>query len=179
MNTLPMLMPIRRRNYKSGFDRVCSSIKNYCHNGCNIKVEGGKIWFVMHQIVETLSLNLSMEESLHTWLTIYQIINSMQCCDCRLYSLDWLNRISPPHNLPKTKDDWVREVFNHHNNVTRKIIDGAGGMSSKKLMKWEEYVEEMSRRRASCFSMEKQINPVTKHNLLATLNATIKMLEKL
>ena len=63
MNTLPMLTPIRRPNYKSGFDRVCSSMKNYGHSGCNIKLEGGKIWFVMHQIVETLSLNMTLEES--------------------------------------------------------------------------------------------------------------------
>lgn len=179
MNTLPMLTPIRRPNYKNGFDRVCSSMKNYGHSGCNIKVEGGKIWFVMHQIVETLSLNMTLEESLQTWLSIYQIINSMQCCDCRLNSLDWLNKISPPYNLPKTKDDWIKEVFNHHNDVTRKVIDGAGGMSSKKLMKWEDYMEEVKKRRATCFVPDKQVNPITKHNLLASLNATIKMLEKM
>ena len=70
----------------------CSYCKILESQGCtnNIHKNGNKIWYVLHNLVENMSIGtLTIEECNNMSITILNIFKALPCKECKIHSLDW------------------------------------------------------------------------------------------
>jgi hypothetical protein len=117
--------------------------------GCqgDIHKNGHKLWYVMHSIVENLpGGSIHINESSRIWTTMFTIVESIKCQECRTHSNLWLSGISPSSgNLPLRKEDWMFTVWKHHDEASKRVRAG-GWVSSAKVplgatLSWNEYLQ--------------------------------------
>lgn len=137
------------------FCEACSYNKNY---KSIMKLHGSKIWFTMHLIIESIppEKEMTIKECATIWITLYTIINSLPCSHCTLTSLKWIQTISPPNNCPNNREDWMKELWKHHNEVNRDLwqekaisVSETGGIYS-----WKKYMKDVEERHMTCGKMD-------------------------
>ncbi len=135
---------------------TCSYNKNY---KSIMKLHGNKIWFTMHLIVESIppEKKMTIKECAVIWISLYTIINSLPCCKCTLSSLKWIQKIAPPNNCPNNREDWMKEIWNHHNDVNQDLwLENAVLTTEKKnIYTWKRYMKDVEERHMTCGKLEK------------------------
>ena len=155
---LPAVSASSSANHGHPSERVATKHVNLCKcgtcqvlstQGCqgDIHKNGHKLWYVMHSIVENLpGGSISANESSRIWTTLFTIVESIKCQECRTHSNLWLSEISPSSgSLPSRKEDWMFTLWKHHDEASKRVR--AGGWVSKSnvplgtTLSWNEYLQ--------------------------------------
>jgi hypothetical protein len=84
--------------------------------------------------------------------TIYTILNSLPCTECKLHSLRWFNERISKHNSRRIvldkRDKWIYEVWHQHDVVNEKVVLLNPHM--KKGISWPEYRKQLEINRITC-----------------------------
>ena len=135
---------------------ACSYNKNY---KSIMKLHGNKVWFTMHLIVESIPPDKEMttKECATIWITLYTIINSLPCSKCTFTSLKWIQTIAPPHHCPNNRDDWMKELWTHHNDVNKALwLEKAITSSDTRgIYSWKRYMKDVEDRHMTCGKLDK------------------------
>ena len=119
------------------------------NQGCqaDIHKNGHKLWYVMHSIVENLPGGpIDIADSARIWATMFTIVESIRCQECKAHSNRWLSEIAPSSgNLPARKEEWMFTLWKHHDDSSKRVRAG-GWVSAQKLplsapVSWGEYVQ--------------------------------------
>lgn len=134
---------------------ACSYNKNY---KSIMKLHGNKIWFTMHLIVESIppEKEMSIKECATIWITLYTIINSLPCSRCTILSLKWLQTLAPPHNCPNNRENWMKELWTHHNDINKALwLEKAIAVSDNMgAYSWKKYLKNVDERHMTCGKLE-------------------------
>ncbi len=126
----------------------CGTCQVLSTQGCqgDIHKNGHKLWFVMHSIVENLpNGSISINDSSRIWTTLFTIVETIKCQECRTHSNLWMVSISPSSgNLPMRKEDWMFTLWKHHDEANKRVRAG-GWVSDLKValsptLSWAEYI---------------------------------------
>ena len=136
----------------------CGTCQVLSTQGCksDIHKNGHKLWYVMHSIVENLpGGSMHVNESSRIWTTMFTIVESIKCQECRQHSNLWLSEISPSSgNLPMRKEDWMFTLWKHHDEASKRVRAG-GWVSSSKVplgatLSWNEYLQNYRVQLVTC-----------------------------
>lgn len=136
----------------------CGTCQVLSTQGCksDIHKNGHKLWYVMHSIVENLAGgSMHINESSRIWTTMFTIVESIKCQECRQHSNLWLSEISPSSgNLPMRKEDWMFTLWKHHDEASKRVRAG-GWVSSAKVplgatLSWNEYLQNYRVQLVTC-----------------------------
>ena len=127
----------------------CGTCQVLSTQGCqsDIHKNGNKLWYVMHCIVENLSSGpIDITDSARIWATMFTIVETIKCQECKSHSNRWLSEIAPSSgNLPARKEEWMFTVWKHHDDASKRVRAG-GWVSAQKLplsapLSWGEYLQ--------------------------------------
>lgn len=136
----------------------CGTCQVLSTQGCNgdIHKNGHKLWYVMHSIVENLpNGSMAANDSSRIWATLFTIVESIKCQECRTHSNLWLVSISPSTgNLPMRKEDWMFTLWKHHDEANKRVRAG-GWVSDLKValsptLSWAEYIQNYRVQLVTC-----------------------------
>lgn len=135
---------------------ACSYNKNY---KSIMKLHGSKIWFTMHLIVESIppEKEMTIKECATIWITLYTIINALPCNKCTTTSLKWLQGIAPPEHSPINREEWMKELWKHHNDVNKALWleNTISSSETRGAYPWKKYLKDVDEHHMTCGKMEK------------------------
>ena len=130
----------------------CTCCNILSRQGCsnNILKNGNKIWYVLHNLVENMSDGkLNDIECNNMRTTICTIITSIPCIECKLHSITWFNQKIINNITLNKRENWVYELWNHHNNVN-KMVSLLNPYSKLKGISWLDYKKQIEINRITC-----------------------------
>jgi hypothetical protein len=114
-----------RIHNKPILDNCCTSCNLHRSQGCtnNIKKNGNKIWYVLHNLVESIKTpKLTSEQFEIMCITIITIIKSISCNECASHSILWYNTVVKNNTKLHNRIHFIYEVWKHHDDVTKRIL---------------------------------------------------------
>jgi len=149
---LPDINRYDNRKPLPGVVDCCISCNIHRSQGCtnNIKKNGNKIWYVLHNLVESIKHpKLTNEEFEMMCTTIVTIIKSMPCKECSSHSLLWYNSVVKNNTKLQTRIHLIYEVWKHHDDVTKRILMINPSIIIKRLT-WNEYKKQIEINKITC-----------------------------
>lgn len=134
---LPKIKLHSNKILKNNNNITCSYCKILESQGCtnNIHKNGNKIWYVLHNLVENMSIGtLTTEECNNMSITILNIIKALPCKECKIHSLDWHTEKILNNKILITKELWMYELWHHHDNIN-KILN----IKNSNKLSWSDY----------------------------------------
>lgn len=144
--SLPPLIKVTKKVH------TCKCCKILDAQGCsnNVHKNGHKIWYVLHSLVETMSIGqLTDEECRNMSITINNIIKSVPCIECRVHSLAWWTEKILNNDHLRTKELWMYEVWHHHDSVSKKI-NYANPKRKTAQLSWIDYKSQVMINNVTC-----------------------------
>jgi len=130
----------------------CESCNIHKHRGCSntILKNGSKIWYVLHNLIESFPTNrINREEFEILCITIRTIIKSLPCKSCANYSLMWYN-IDVVNNTKLCEmSQFIYALWKHHDDVNRRIMIMNPIIVSKRLS-WIDYKQQVEINKITC-----------------------------
>ena len=120
--------------------------------GCtnNIKKNGHKIWYVLHNLVESIKTpKLTNEEFDLMCTTIITIIKSIPCKECAGHSLFWYKTCVKNNTKLHSRIHFIYEVWKHHDDVTKRLLMVNPCIIVRRLT-WNEYKKQMEINKITC-----------------------------
>ena len=131
----------------------CSCCNVLARQGCsnNILKNGNKVWYVLHNLVENMAEGILPDidcDNMRT--TIYAIITSIPCIECKLHSITWFNE-TLVHNKVKLdrREKWIYELWRHHDTINKKV-QLLNPYYKLKSISWVEYKKQIDINRITC-----------------------------
>lgn len=133
-------------------DICCLSCNIHRIQGCsnNIKKNGNKIWYVLHNLVESITTPiLTNDEFEMISITMRTIIKSMPCKECAGHSLLWYNTTVKNNKKLYNKVQFIYELWKHHDDVTKRILLTNPSIIIKRLT-WNDYKKQIEIDKITC-----------------------------
>ena len=133
-------------------DICCPSCNIHRSQGCsnNIKKNGNKIWYVLHNLVESIKTPiLTNDEFEMISITMLTIIKSMPCKECAGHSLLWYNTTVKNNKKLYNKIQFIYELWKHHDDVTKRILIKNPSIIIKRLT-WNDYKKQIEIDKITC-----------------------------
>ena len=149
--SLPSIVPIHTNHKKQPLD-CCVSCFIHRNNACsnNIKKNGNKVWYVLHNLVESIQTpKVSHEEFEILCTTISTILKSLPCSECARHSLFWYNTVVKDNAKLHNRINFIYAVWKHHDDVTKRITVINPGDVIQRLT-WVEYKKQIEINRINC-----------------------------
>lgn len=130
----------------------CDSCAIHRSRGCvnNIKKNGNKIWYVLHNLVESIKHpKMTIEEFEIMCTTIVTIIRSVPCRECAGHSLLWYKSVVKNNTKLHTRIHLIYEVWKHHDDVTKRLLMMNPCIIIKRLT-WNEYKKQLEIDKITC-----------------------------
>ena len=130
----------------------CSCCNVLMKQGCsnNIQKNGNKIWYVLHNLVESIQTpKVTHEEFEILCTTISMIIKSLPCSECARHSLMWYNTVVKDNEKLHNRIDFIYALWKHHDDVTKRILVISPGTIIHRLT-WVEYKKQIEINRINC-----------------------------
>ena len=130
----------------------CVSCNIHKSQGCtnNIKKNGNKIWYVLHNLVESIKTPKLTNEGFEALCTtIVTIIRSIPCKECAGHSLLWYKSVVKNNTKLQTRIHLIYEVWKHHDDVTKRILMINPCIIIKRLT-WNEYKKQIEIDKITC-----------------------------
>lgn len=152
--SLPSIVPIHTNhtNHKKQPLDFCVSCFIHRNNACsnNIKKNGNKSWYVLHNLVESIQTpKVTHEEFEILCTTISTIIKSLPCSECAHHSLMWYNTVVKDNVKLHNRIDFIYALWKHHDDVTKRILLISPGTIIRRLT-WVEYKKQVEINRINC-----------------------------
>jgi hypothetical protein len=144
-----------KRKPLPGIVNCCVSCNIHRSQGCtnNIKKNGNKIWYVLHNLVESIKRpKMTNEEFEIMCTTIVTIIRSVPCRECAGHSLLWYKSVVKNNTKLQTRIHLIYEVWKHHDDVTKRLLMMNPSIIIKRLT-WNEYKNQIEINRITCGHM--------------------------
>ena len=141
-----------KRKPLPGIVNCCVSCNIHRSQGCtnNIKKNGNKIWYVLHNLVESIKHpKMTIEEFEIMCTTIVTIIRSVPCRECAGHSLLWYKSVVKNNTKLHTRIHLIYEVWKHHDDVTKRLLMMNPCIIIKRLT-WNEYKKQLEINRITC-----------------------------
>ena len=126
----------------------CSYCKILESQGCtnNIHKNGNKIWYVLHNLVESMSIGILTDEECNNMsITILNIIKALPCKECKIHSLDWYTEKILNNKALNTKELWMYELWHHHDTIN-KILN----IKNSNKLSWSDYKNQVNINKITC-----------------------------
>jgi len=152
---LPDINSYDKRKPLPGVVDCCVSCNIHRTQGCtnNIKKNGNKIWYVLHNLVESIKHpKMTIEDFEIMCTTIVTIIRSIPCRECASHSLLWYNSVVKNNTKLQTRIHLIYEVWKHHDDVTKRILMMNPCIIVKRLT-WNEYKKQIEINKITCGHM--------------------------
>jgi hypothetical protein len=149
--TLPNINIYDKRKTQPMVD-CCDSCTIHRSRGCanNIKKNGNKIWYVLHNLVESIKTpKLTYEDFEIMCTTIVTIIRSIPCRECMGHSLLWYKSVVENNTKLQNRINLIYEVWKHHDDVTKRILMVNPCCIIKRLT-WNEYKKQLEIDKITC-----------------------------
>ena len=150
--TEPLKLPDVRINYKNQPLDFCVSCFIHRNNACsnNIKKNGNKVWYVLHNLVESIQTpKITNEEFEILCTTISTVIKSLPCSECAHHSLLWYNTVVKNNTKLHNRIDFIYALWKHHDDVTKRILVIRPGTIITRLT-WVDYKKQVEINRINC-----------------------------
>ena len=149
----PKLEPIILPNiHEQQLSTYCFSCNVHKTQGCSntIRKNGSKIWYVLHNLVESIKTSrINREEFEITCTAILAIIKSMPCKMCAGYSILWYHACIANNVKLHDKIQFMYEVWKHHDDVNNRILimfpDTVLTQNS-----WKQYMHKFNVNKITC-----------------------------
>jgi hypothetical protein len=148
---LPSTAPIHTNHKKQPLD-FCVSCFIHKNNACsnNIRKNGNKVWYVLHNLVESIQTpKLTNEEFEILCTTISTVIKSLPCSECARHSLLWYNTVVKNNANLHNRIDFIYALWKHHDDVTKRIMTIRPGIIIERLT-WVEYKKRVEINKINC-----------------------------
>ena len=133
---------LKNNNIKCSYCKILES--QSCTN--NIHKNGNKIWYVLHNLVECMSIGiLTDEECNNTSITILNIIKTLPCKECKMHSLNWHTEKILNNKALNTKELWMYELWYHHD-IINKILN----IKNSNKLSWSDYKNQVNINKITC-----------------------------
>jgi hypothetical protein len=145
-------LPNIHTNHKKQPLDFCVSCFIHKNNACsnNIRKNGNKVWYVLHNLVESIQTpKLTNEEFEILCTTISTVIKSLPCSECAHYSLIWYNTVIKNNAKLHNRINFIYEVWKHHDDVTKRILTIRPGAIIERLT-WVEYKKQVEINKINC-----------------------------
>ena len=143
---IPPIIQVSKKVYN------CKCCKILDAQGCtnNIHKNGHKIWYVLHTLVESMSIGqLTYEECSNMSITINNIIKAIPCIECRIHSLIWWNEKKLNNKKLCTKELWMYELWHHHDSISKKY-NYINPKYKKMQLSWIDYKNQVLINNITC-----------------------------
>ena len=145
----PIILPNINEQPPSNYCLSCNVHKT---QGCSntIRKNGSKIWYVLHNLVESIKTSrINREEFEITCTTILAILKSMPCNMCASYSIGWYHaRIA--NNLKLCdKIQFMYEVWKHHDDVNKRTLSMFPDTILTQIS-WKQYMQQFNVNKITC-----------------------------
>jgi hypothetical protein len=130
----------------------CISCNIHLRQGCtnNLKKNGSKIWYVLHNLVESIKTpHLTNEDFERVSTAIVMIIRSVPCRECMSHSLLWYKSVVKNNTKLQTRIHLIYEVWKHHDDITKEILMAKPNTITKRLT-WNEYKKRLEIDKITC-----------------------------
>ena len=148
---LPNINIYDKRNPQPIVDS-CISCNLHRSQGCtnNIKKNGSKIWYVLHNLVESIKTpKLTNEEFERVCTAIVMIIRSVPCRECMSHSLLWYKSVVKNNTKLQSRINLIYELWKHHDDITKEILMAKPNTIIKRLT-WNEYKKRLEIDKITC-----------------------------
>ena len=145
-------LPNIHTNHKKQPLDFCVSCFIHKNNACsnNIRKNGNKVWYVLHNLVESIQTpKVTNEEFEILCMTISTVIKSLPCSECAHYSLIWYNTVVKNNAKLHNRINFIYEVWKHHDDVTKRILTIRPGAIIERLT-WVEYKKQVEINKINC-----------------------------
>jgi hypothetical protein len=130
----------------------CISCNLHRSQGCtnNIKKNGSKIWYVLHNLVESIKTpKLTNEDFDRVCTAIVMIIRSVPCRECMSHSLLWYKSVVKNNTKLQSRTHLIYELWKHHDDITKQILMAKPNTITKRLT-WNEYKKQLEIDKITC-----------------------------
>jgi len=130
----------------------CISCNLHRSQGCtnNIKKNGSKIWYVLHNLVESIKTpKLTNEDFERVCTAIVMIIRSVPCRECMSHSLLWYKSVVKNNTKLQSRIHLIYELWKHHDDITKEILMAKPNTITKRLT-WNEYKKRLEIDKITC-----------------------------
>ena len=118
----PIILPNLHEQHPSNYWFSCNVHKT---QGCSntIRKNGSKIWYVLHNLVESIKTSrINREEFEIVCMTMLAILKSMPCKTCAGYSITWYHETISNNVKLYDKIQFMYELWKHHDDVNKRIL---------------------------------------------------------
>jgi len=81
--------------------------------------------------------------------TIYAIINSIPCIECKLHSISWFNQKLINNTTLDKRENWIYELWHHHDTVNKNVTL-LNPYTKIKGISWVNYKKQIEINRITC-----------------------------
>lgn len=149
----PKLEPIILPNiHEQSPSNYCFSCNVHKTQGCSntIKQNGSKIWYVLHNLVESIKTSrINREEFEITCTSILAILKSMPCKMCASYSIVWYHTCIANNVKLYDKIQFMYELWKHHVDVNKRILSMFPDATMRQIS-WKQYMQQLNVNKITC-----------------------------
>lgn len=141
-----------RIHNKRPLDNCCVACNVHKIQGCSntIKKNGNKIWYVLHNLVESIKTpKITSEHFEIMCTTIITIIKSIPCKECASHSILWYNTVVKNNKNLYHRIHFIYEVWKHHDDVTKRILMINPSIIINRVT-WNEYKKQIEINQITC-----------------------------
>ena len=141
-----------RIHNKPTLDNCCVACNIHKSQGCtnNIKKNGNKIWYVLHNLVESIKTpKITSEHFEMMCTTIITIIKSIPCKECASHSILWYNTVIKNNTKLHNRIHFIYEVWKHHDDVTKRILMINPSIIINRVT-WNNYKKQVEINKITC-----------------------------
>jgi hypothetical protein len=145
----PIILPNIHEQQSSNYCFSCNVRKT---QGCSNTIikNGSKIWYVLHNLVESIKTSrINREEFEITCTAILAILKSMPCKICAGYSISWYHETVANNVKLYDKIHFMYEVWKHHDDVNKRILIMFPDIILTQLS-WKQYMQQFNVNKITC-----------------------------
>ena len=141
-----------RIHNKQPLDNCCIVCNIHRSQGCTntIKKNGNKIWYVLHNLVESIKTpKITSEQFEIMCTTIITIIKSIPCKECASHSILWYNTVIKNNTILYHRIHFIYELWKHHDDVTKRILMINPCIIINRIT-WNDYKKQIEINKITC-----------------------------
>jgi hypothetical protein len=143
---------LNRFHNKQQLDNCCVTCNLHKSQGCtnNIKKNGNKIWYVLHNLVESIKTpKITSEQFEILCTTILSIIKSIPCKECASHSILWYNTVIKNNTKLHNRIHFIYEIWKHHDDVTKRLLMINPSIIINRIT-WNNYKNQIEINKITC-----------------------------
>ena len=148
-NLEPIILPNIHEQQPSNYCLSCNVPKT---QGCSntIRKNGSRIWYVLHNLVESIKTSrINREEFEITCTTILAILKSIPCKICAGYSILWYHNTIANNVKLYDKIQFMYELWKHHDDVNKRIFSMFPDTIMTQIS-WKQYMQQFNINKITC-----------------------------